>query len=60
MKFMNTWDIDEAVARFPGHPVLGKATRFLARFRDEVDAHSDGWAYWAAPVRAAAKLIAMI
>ena len=58
--FMNESDINRAVERYRYHPVLGKATRFLAAFRDEVDAHSDGWAYWRAPVEAARKLMTMI
>jgi hypothetical protein len=57
---MNTWDIDEAVCRFRKMPNLGQATRFLAAFRDEVDTHSDGWAYWPKPRRAAKKLMALI
>lgn len=59
MRYMNEWDIQEAVQRYSDHPVLGKATRFLVDFRDEVNSHSDGWAYWRQPVNAAAKLMAL-
>lgn len=58
--FMNTWDIDDAARKYARHPVLGKATRFLAALRDEADSHSDGWAYWPLPARAAKRLMTMI
>lgn len=60
MYFMNRWEIDDRAFRHQNHPVLGKATRFLQRFRDLIDENSDGWAYWRAPVKAAAKLMDMI
>lgn len=44
--FLNEDEIDEAALRFRSHPVLGQATRFLAAYRDEVNAKSDGWPYW--------------
>ena len=58
--WMNEMEIDEAAARFASHPVLGKATRFLSEFRDEVNNHSDGWAYWKLPAHAADKLMTFI
>jgi hypothetical protein len=36
MLFMNEYEINDAVDQFRNHPVLSKATRFLAKFRDEV------------------------
>lgn len=60
MIFMNEYDIDYACQRYAAHPVLGPATRFLSHFKDEVNAHSDGWPYWSAPVKSAAKLMALI
>ena len=60
MRFMNRWDIDEAVIRWRCHPILGPATRTLAALRDAADATSDGWAYWPKPTRAAAKLMQLI
>ncbi len=57
MRFMNEYDIEDSVARYRNHAVLGPATRFLNAYKDEVNAHSDGWPYWSAPVKAAAKLI---
>ena len=60
MLFMNEFDIEEAQARWATHPTLGPATRFLARFAAEVNAHSDGWPYWSLPVKSAAKLMTVI
>lgn len=60
MLFMNEYDINRAADQFCGHPVLGEATRFLADYRDEVNAHSDGWPYWSSPVKAAKALMALI
>lgn len=58
--WMNQYEIDEAVSRFADHPVLGPAARFLAGYRDEVNANSDGWTYWAAASRPASKLMDLI
>ncbi len=60
MMWMNEYEIDNAVAIHRDHPVLAKATRFLAAFRDEVNAHSDGWPYWRPPAKAATKLMVLI
>ena len=60
MKYMNDYDIDQAEQRYCNDPVLSKAVAFLAAFRDEVNSHSDGWAYWRPPVQAAAKLMTLI
>jgi hypothetical protein len=60
MRFMNTWDIDDARKRYANHPILGPATRTLDNLRDWADDNSDGWAYWPKPSRAAAKLQEMI
>lgn len=60
MRFMNEFDIESAHNRYRNHPVLGKATRFLLEFMNEVNAHSDGWPYWAVPVRAARQLMELI
>jgi hypothetical protein len=56
MMFLNTYEIDEARARYASHPVLGPAAQTLANLRDAADANSDGWAYWPKPARAAALL----
>jgi hypothetical protein len=60
MKFMNTWEIDDARERWRNHPVLGPATRTLANLRDAADANSDGWCYWPKPARAARQLMELI
>lgn len=60
MLFMNEWEIGEKVDRYRTHPTLGPATRFLHRYMEEVNSHSDGWPYWSAPVKAAAKLMELI
>jgi hypothetical protein len=60
MMFMNTYEIDEAVARRQDHPTLGPATQTLANLRDMADRNSDGWCYWPKPSRAAAKLQQLI
>ena len=56
MRFMNTWEIDEAVQRFADNTVLSAAAQTLANLRDCADANSDGWCYWPKPCRAAAQL----
>lgn len=60
MRFMDESSIEEAVRRFPSNTVLGRAARFLNAFKNEVNAHSDGWSYWASPVQAANKLIELV
>lgn len=60
MRYMNSWDIEEARGRFAGHPILGPATETLANLEDWTNRNSDGWAYWPKPTRAAARLMEMI
>lgn len=60
MMFMNRWDIQFAAERYQRHAVLGKATRFLQAFMEDVDSHSDGWAYWRPPVQSAKRLMMLI
>lgn len=60
MRFMNELDIEIAVERWNGHPVLGPATRTLESLKDAANANSDGWAYWPKPAPAAAKLMELI
>jgi hypothetical protein len=50
---MNDYDIDMALQRAKPGSFQQRAAFFLKEFKEEVDAHSDGWAYWPAPVRAA-------
>ena len=58
--WMNRMDVDEAADRYAKEPVLGKATKFLKEFVEEVDNHSDGWPYWKAPAHAAQSLMDLI
>lgn len=44
--FMNEGEIDYAAQRYASHPTLGRATRLLAAYRNEVNRNSDGWPYW--------------
>lgn len=60
MLFMNNYDIQSALNRHVDHPVLSRATRFLARLEEETDQHSDGWIYWPLPARAAKGLMTLI
>ena len=59
MLYMNDYDIMMAAQR-ANNPVTRKAVAFLSQFKDQVDSCSDGWAHWAAPVHAAAKLMELI
>jgi hypothetical protein len=54
--WMNEYEIAEARDEFATDPILGPAAQFLYAFKNEVNAHSDGWCYWKAPAHAAAKL----
>jgi hypothetical protein len=58
--YMNDYDIQMAQQILGSDPVLGPAIRFLNEFRNEVNEHSDGWAYWSAPLKAAAQLMTLI
>lgn len=60
MMFLNEYEIDRTAETLRSDPVMGPATRFLADFRDQVNGHSDGWAYWPLPVRAAKSLMTLI
>lgn len=57
---MNRSDIEEAVMIRSKYPLLHQAARFLHAFMQEVDQHSDGWPYWSAPSKAAAKLMELV
>ncbi len=57
MKFMNEWEIANAVDKYARHDVLGPAAAFLNAFKNEVNLHSDGWPHWSAPVKSAHRLM---
>ena len=54
---MNTYDVEEAVHTHASHPVLGPAVRTLENLVEWTNSHSDGWAYWPKPSRAAGQLM---
>ena len=56
MRFMSEYEVESAVLRYEGHPILGPATQTLQNLVDWTNSHSDGWAYWPKPCRAAARL----
>lgn len=60
--WMNEYDIDDAVRRTSAdteRPNLRTAVGILDRLKDWTNSHSDGWPYWRAPAKAAAKLMAL-
>ena len=57
---MSSDESDEREDRFKNHPILGKALRFLQRYRAEINAHSDGWGYWKSATGAAEKLMDLL
>ena len=60
MHYMNSVEVENNVTKFRNHPVLGEAAKYLKAFMDEVNAHSDGWAYWRPPVQAAHSLMLIL
>lgn len=60
MRFMNQWDVENAVQRYSKHPILGPATKTLENLVEWANSNSDGWAYWPKPARSAAKLMELI
>lgn len=60
MRFMNEYDIEDAVLRYRDYPVLGPASQTLENLMHATNAMSDGWCYWPKPARAAAKLMELI
>jgi hypothetical protein len=57
---MNDYDIARAQRAFADHPVLGPAIETLGNLVVWTNCHSDGWAYWPKPCRAAKRLMEMI
>lgn len=43
---MNEPEVEECFRMFKNDPVLGPAAMYLRDFRDMINKHSDGWAYW--------------
>lgn len=62
MRYMNDYDLDNAVRRFDNGSVPNRlaVAVMVARLADWANSHSDGWAYWPKPCRSAARAIALI
>ncbi len=63
MRFMNDYDIDRALGRYEGNdntPNRLQAALTLLRLAEWTNSHSDGWAYWPKPARAAAKVMDLL
>lgn len=62
MRFMNDYDIAQAVQRFDASETMNRlrVARLIYRLSYWADANSDGWAFWPKPCRAAAKAIALV
>ncbi|QWY81380.1 hypothetical protein SEA_RIZWANA_83 [Arthrobacter phage Rizwana] len=60
---MNQYDVEEAAERWfspEETPNLHEGAQILLRLLRWTNSHSDGWAYWPKPSRAAAKLIEVL
>jgi hypothetical protein len=62
MSFMNDYDLDYARARFTRATKPNRLALVLVvdALREWTDTHSDGWAHWPKPARAASAAIALI
>jgi hypothetical protein len=60
MRYMNEYDIMRVETVYAEHEILGPAVQTLRNLVDWTNSHSDGWAYWPKPCRAAARLMEMI
>lgn len=59
--WMNTYDIDDAVEIIARRaPQFSKYAKFLADWRDTVNANSDGWAHWKGGTKPADTLSALL
>ena len=62
--WMNEYDINDAASRIANErvarPNLAQAVGILDRLREWTNSNSDGWPYWQAPSRAAAKLMTLV
>lgn len=62
MHFMNEYEVNEAVGRFGWSKTPNRyyVSRVVQNLMAWTNAHSDGWAYWPKPARAAAKAMALL
>lgn len=61
-KFMNDYDLDNARLRFTRSSTPNRLALVMVvdLLREWTNSHSDGWAYWPKPVRAAQRAIELI
>lgn len=60
MKFYNDFDIEMAARRHQENPILSRAARVLAEYRDIVNQNSDGWGTWTAGTKVAGSLVDLL
>ena len=60
MYYWNTYEIEDAAIRFRNQRNLSIGVLILARLVNWTNSHSDGWAYWPKPVRAAKNLMVLM
>ena len=62
MQFMNDYDLDCARSRFGRGQTPNRLALVMVvdNLREWADSHSDGWAYWPKPARAADKAMTLI
>ena len=62
MAWMNEYEIESAMDRFDEEEQanLLRGARVLYRLMRWTDSHSDGWAYWPKPARAATRLMNLL
>lgn len=62
MRYMNDWDLQQAIRRFTQDTVPNRLALALVvdNLREETNWVSDGWAYWPKPCRAASKAMELI
>ena len=62
MIFLNEYEVDSFLLRFDPveQPNLAYCSRVLAALMEWTDGNSDGWAYWQKPLKASARLSALL
>jgi hypothetical protein len=61
MTFMNSDEVDHAIDVIAHHaPEFSPYAKYLGDWRDVINNHSDGWAYWKAGRNSASKLVTLV
>lgn len=60
MRFMNDYDIEQALRRYADQPNRLEVIEAVDALRTWADRNSDGWAYWPKPTRAASRAMEAI